>query len=54
MGYFAYIPKMECYHGIVSMNHMVNGVIRINDVDIDFNNGKGYVEKDWEIGRAHV
>ena len=47
MGYFAYIPKMECYHGIVSMNHMVNGVIRINDVDIDFNNGKGYVEKDW-------
>jgi len=47
MGYFAYIPKMECYHGIVSMNHMVNGVLRINDAEIDFNNGKGYVEKDW-------
>jgi len=47
MGYFAYIPKMECYHGIVSMNHMVNGVLRINDEEIDINNGKGYLEKDW-------
>jgi tocopherol cyclase len=47
MGYFAYIPKMECYHGIVSMNHKVNGVLRINDEEIDFNGGKGYVEKDW-------
>ncbi|MCJ7691023.1 MAG: hypothetical protein MUO60_17155, partial [Clostridiaceae bacterium] len=27
MGHFAYIPKMECYHGIVSMNHLVNGVL---------------------------
>jgi len=47
MGYFAYIPKMECYHGIVSMNHVVNGVLMINDEEIDINNGKGYVEKDW-------
>jgi tocopherol cyclase len=47
MGYFAYIPKMECYHGIVSMNHSISGVLRINNEDIDFNEGKGYVEKDW-------
>lgn len=47
MGFFAYIPKMECYHGIVSMNHRVNGAIRINDEGIDFYNGKGYIEKDW-------
>lgn len=47
MGYFAYIPKMECYHGIVSMNHTVHGVLKINDEEIDFNNGKGYIEKDW-------
>lgn len=47
MGFFAYIPKMECYHGIVSMNHRVNGAIRINNEDIDFHAGKGYIEKDW-------
>ena len=47
MGYFAYIPKMECYHGIVSMNHKVNGTLMINGEETDFNNGKGYVEKDW-------
>lgn len=47
MGFFAYIPKMECYHGVISMNHEVNGILRINSEDIDFNNGKGYIEKDW-------
>lgn len=47
MGYFAYIPKMECYHGVVSMNHTVNGILRINNEEIDFENGKGYIEKDW-------
>lgn len=47
MGYFAYIPKMECYHGIVSMNHRVNGMVSINGEEINFNRGKGYIEKDW-------
>ena len=47
MGFFAYFPKMECYHGIVSMNHILHGSLRINNQEIDFNNGKGYIEKDW-------
>lgn len=47
MGYFAYIPKMECCHGIISMNHSISGILRINDKEIDFNKGKGYIEKDW-------
>lgn len=47
MGFFAYIPKMECYHGIVSMNHRVKGILMINNEQVDFNNGKGYIEKDW-------
>jgi len=47
MGYFAYLPKMECYHGIVSMNHMLDGKLNIDGAEIDFNNGKGYIEKDW-------
>ena len=47
MGFFAYLPKMECYHGIISMNHMLHGALRINETEIDFNGGKGYIEKDW-------
>ena len=52
MGYFAYIPKMECYHGVISMNHILSGSakLRFNDsdaVDVDFSDGKGYIEKDW-------
>lgn len=47
MGCFAYIPKMECYHGIISMNHLVNGVLRINDEEIDIRSGNGYIEKDF-------
>lgn len=47
MVFFAYIPKMECYHGVISMNHKVNGILKINSEDIDFNNGNGYIEKDW-------
>lgn len=47
MGFFAYIPKMQCYHGVISMNHNLNGTLKINGEEIDFNNGKGYIEKDW-------
>ncbi|WP_035795104.1 tocopherol cyclase family protein [Clostridium akagii] len=47
MGFFAYIPKMECYHGIISMNHRIDGMLKINNKEINFTSGKGYLEKDW-------
>ena len=47
MGPFAYFPKMECYHGIISMNHSLSGNLIINGKDTDFDSGKGYFEKDW-------
>lgn len=47
MGLFAYFPKMECYHGIVSMNHTLQGSFKINDKEVEFSSGKGYIEKDW-------
>lgn len=49
MGVFSYFPKMECNHHIISMNHQVLGSIKINDKEIDLNNGFGYIEKDWGI-----
>jgi hypothetical protein len=47
MGIFAYVPFMECYHSVVSMNHDLKGSFRINDIEIDLNEGKGYIEKDY-------
>jgi tocopherol cyclase len=47
MGWYSYIPFMECKHGIVSVNHDVTGSITINSQTIDFDGGKGYIEKDW-------
>ncbi len=47
MGWYSFIPFMECKHGIVSVNHSVSGEIKVNDILYDFNKGKGYIEKDW-------
>lgn len=48
MGFFAYIPNMECNHGVLSMNHFLKGHIDLSSENqIDFDGGKGYVEKDW-------
>ena len=47
MGPFSYIPFMECNHAIINMQNTINGNININDEIINFNNNKGYIEKDW-------
>lgn len=47
MGPLSYIPNMECNHGVISMNHSINGYVKINNRVIDFTGGKGYFEKDW-------
>lgn len=47
MGWYRYVPLMECYHGVVSLDHDVTGKIIINEEKTDFSGGKGYIEKDW-------
>lgn len=47
MGPFSYIRFMECYHGVVSMNHKLKGNVFLNNKNINFDEGKGYIEKDW-------
>ncbi len=47
MGPFAHIPMMECYHEILSMNHCLSGQLEYNGRIVDFQGGKGYIEKDW-------
>ena len=47
MGPYSFVPFMECYHGILSMDHRIEGQLEINGEIIDFENGRGYMEKDW-------
>lgn len=56
MGFFGYFNFMECYHGIVSMTHQLSGSLSLNQTKISFNQGKGYIEKDWgkSFPRAYV
>lgn len=47
MGPFSYLPKMTCYHDVISMNHLLDGDMTIDGSEIVFTGGKGYLEKDW-------
>lgn len=47
MGWFAWLPFLECYHGVLSFDHAISGTLRINGETIDFTGGRGYIEKDW-------
>lgn len=47
MGPFSYLPGMECIHSVISLTHTLSGSLRINGASVDFNGGKGYIEKDW-------
>lgn len=47
MGPFAYIPGMECNHGVVSMRHQVDGTLELNNETWNFQKDTGYIEKDW-------
>jgi tocopherol cyclase len=47
MGWYSFVPFMECYHGVVSFEHVITGILNINGQDVDFTGGRGYIEKDW-------
>ena len=47
MGPYAFVPRMECNHGILSMDHLIDGKLFLNGETVDFTGGRGYMEKDW-------
>jgi hypothetical protein len=47
MGWYAWVPFMECYHGVVSLDHTIEGELAVSGEPIDFTGGRGYIEKDW-------
>jgi len=47
MGPFSFVPFMECYHGVLSMDYDITGWLEVDGVRVDFTGGRGYLEKDW-------
>ncbi|MFO7941545.1 MAG: tocopherol cyclase family protein [Bacillota bacterium] len=47
MGPYTFVPFMQCYHGILSFDHVLSGRVSIGDREVDFEGGRGYTERDW-------
>jgi hypothetical protein len=47
MGWYRFVPFMECYHANLSFDHATDGYIKLNGENTDLSGGKGYSEKDW-------
>jgi len=56
MGPFRYAPFMQTYHGILSLDHEINGSLMINGSGVNLSKGRGYMEKDWgrTFPRAYI
>lgn len=50
MGPFKLVPHMECRHSLISLAHTVHGNLTVNDAQMNFADGIGYIEGDR--GRA--
>lgn len=47
MGWYAWVPRMECYHGVLSFDHRLQGTLSQGGEALSFAGGRGYIEKDW-------
>jgi hypothetical protein len=56
MGWYSFVPFMECFHGVWSMDHRLEGTLEHHGRAVAFTGGRGYGEKDWgrSFPRAYV
>jgi tocopherol cyclase len=48
MGPFSFLPFMECRHGLISLDHRVEGGFEVEGRRVEMGGaGRGYIEKDW-------
>lgn len=47
MGWYTYVPLMECKHALLAFSGSIKGVLSINESVVYLENAKLYVEKDW-------
>lgn len=46
MGPFRFFAGMQCSHGVISMEHRLEGALELNGEHMDFTGGTGYIETD--------
>jgi len=47
MGWYSWVPFMETYHGVLSLDHKIRGSFTVDGRTIEWTGGRGYIEKDW-------
>ncbi len=47
MGPYTFAPFMQCYHGVLSMDHTLFGSLDMGGSSRSFDGGRGYIERDW-------
>lgn len=47
MGPFSYLGFLECYHGVLSLYHTLDGRLVWNGETVPLSGGTGYIEKDF-------
>lgn len=47
MGWYGHVPFMECFHGVLSFGHTLEGELSVEGAAHSFAGGRGYIEKDW-------
>lgn len=50
MGPYSFVPFMQCNHGILSLDHAIDGFIEVDGKRTAVDGGRGYIEKDWGRG----
>ena len=50
MGWYGFVPGMQCYHGLISLHHGLKGDITVDGRPLDLITAVGYTEKDWGRG----
>lgn len=56
MGPYRFAPFMQTYHGVLSLDHSLEGSLYVQGKQVDFVEGRGYIEKDWgnTFPRAYI
>ncbi|MCM0647370.1 tocopherol cyclase family protein [Clostridium swellfunianum] len=47
MGFYNYLDFMQCYSQVCAVDGHIEGKLNINGNDVDFTDGKVYIEKNW-------
>ncbi len=47
MGWYSFVPFMQCKHEVISLHHQLTGKTLGDFGEISWDSGVGYIEKDW-------